>query len=61
MRTSNYESNKFQQPKSIIFTSMDVLTKKRREQRDAKVQMVVDECDRLLSNIEDLDKGEQLK
>lgn len=40
---------------------MELLTKKRKEQRDAKVQLVLDECDRLLSNIEDLDKNGQLK
>ncbi|PKG30901.1 hypothetical protein CWS20_00990 [Cytobacillus horneckiae] len=61
MRTSNCESNKIHPPESIIFTSMELLTKKRKEQRDAKVQLVLDECDRLLSNIADLDKNGQLK
>ena len=57
MYTSKNENNINRPLNSITFTSMDILTKKKKEQRDAKVQSFLDECDRLLSNIEDFERN----
>lgn len=57
MCISKNENNIDNTLNSITFTSMDILTKKKKEQRDAKVQLFLDECDRLLSNIEDFERN----